>query len=353
MQQIIEKISRTLTELAEEKSGKPQGVWIKRYQVEENFTKNQFLAFLKPEATAVLDKVNVAEILQFVFNAFQCYNVEVRAIRILTNGYLQQYRIMDNHYGIISSISRRGFDAISADAREALEKTFESDLHSGGKILGGHQFLEHYPQFSPFALSTISDNLGPKKLASGTYCLRLVLDGKILLILNAFHPYQLEKFTKRGAAIIVLEAVSSTSWRIVRQQLVGATDPFKAAEGSLRYTFLKQRNELGLPTVNLSNNGIHLSAGPLEGMIEVQNFFSEYEKGIKLSFQETCFGRLILSKGLHHKSLTELATNPSFKEGERAVSSFDLTEEIDSEAAAEKLIEMCESQYTAAVSKDE
>jgi Nucleoside diphosphate kinase len=343
MQHIIEKISRSLTELVEEKSSKPQGVWIKRYQVEEDFTKNQFLAFLKPEATAVLDKVNVAGILQFVFNTLQRYNIEVRAVRILTGGYLQQYRIMDNHYGIINSISRRGPDAISVDAREALEKTFESDLHSGGKILGGHQFLERYPQFSPLVLSTISDNIGPKKLASGTYCLRLVLNDKILLILNAFHPYQLEKFTKRGTAIVILEAVSSTAWRIVRQQLVGATDPFKAAEGSLRHTFLKQRNEFGLSAVNLSNNGIHLSAGPLEGAIEVRNFFSEYEKGIKLSFQETCFGRLILSKGLHQKSLTELMTNPTFKVCERVVSSFDLTEEIDSEAAAEKLIEMYES----------
>ena len=59
MQDAIDKISKILTDLAEDKNDLPQAIWIKRYKVEEDFAANQFVAFLKPEATATQDKVDV------------------------------------------------------------------------------------------------------------------------------------------------------------------------------------------------------------------------------------------------------------------------------------------------------
>jgi hypothetical protein len=343
MEQIIDEISRILSDLAKAKNDKLQDIWIKRYQVEEDFTKNQFVVLLKPEIIAVQDDVNVEGILRLVFKAFLRWNVEIRAIRVLTADYLRQYRIIDNLYGVINHTSRWGFDAISADARRELEREFGSDLRLGAEVLGGHQFIERYPKFSPSTLSALSDSIGPKKLASGTYCLRLEVDGKILLVLNAFHPFQVENFTKRGKNIVIFEALSNTTWSILRRQLLGATDPTKAAEGSIRQMLLMLRSELGLSVVNLSNNGVHMSSGPLEGMIELQSLFSEHEISAQLSLRETCFGHMLLNKGLPELLLDKLVKHPTIEKCKCVISSHDLTEEIDSEAAAEKLIQMYEN----------
>jgi len=343
MQPMIEEIYQTLTTMIGEKDGTPQSVWLRRYEPGKDSSENQFVTFLKPEATAVQAGVDVKGILQIVFDALSRWNVEVGAVRLLNARYLEYYQIMDQHYGVINNISRHGFDAISATAREVLQKDFGSDLASGAEVLGGHQFLERFPAFSPFALATIADNLGSKKLAGGTYCLRLKVEGQIFLILNAFHPFQLEHFTAQGKVIVILETRSKTSWAILRQQLVGATIPANAAEGSIRRTLLNRHEELHMPDVSPGNNGVHLSAGPLEGMVELQRFCSEPEKGSQLDLRETCFGRLLLSKGLPQNLLTELAKNPTLEIDGRSISAFDLTEEMDSDPAAEKLIALARS----------
>lgn len=354
MQYVIEEILNALISLSRERYNKPSSLWIKRYGGKEEMTINQFAVFLKPEATAILDDVNVEEILHLVLHALACYAVEFGAVRICSSDYLKSYRIIDRHYGVINRVSRYGIEALSSEAKNTLENVFAGDVHSEVEILGGHQFLERYPVFSAQELGAISDTLSPKKLAAGTYCIRFEWSGKVFLLLNSFHPFQLEKYTAKGKSIIVFEGRSHTPWRVLRQQLLGATDPNRAAEGSIRRSLLQQQRDLGLAEVNMSNNGLHLSAGPLEGMVELQTFFSDFEEGMQLDLQKTCFGQLVLSKAHHEQLLSKLAANPLLKISGRPASAFDLTEEMDSEAAARKLVDVYEDLYSvAAGSRDE
>lgn len=50
--------------------------------------------------------------------------------------------------------------------------------------------------------------------------------------------------------------------------------------GSVRRLFLQKKAELGFTDVSKGSNGVHMSAGPLEGMVEFIRFFSDHENSI-------------------------------------------------------------------------
>src|SRR5262249_32948109 len=158
--------------------------------------------------------------------------------------------------GVISDVSRRGQEALSQQAMSFLRESYRTELDSGSEILGSHEFLERFPAFSPFSLSAISDNLGAKKVGGGTYCIKLKIEGKSFLVLNAFYPFMLEYFTKEDRSIVVFEGDSKTAWSTLRQEMVGVTNPTKAVDGSIRRTLLERRKEFGLSEVNQGVNGI-------------------------------------------------------------------------------------------------
>ena len=296
--------------------------------------KHQFVLFLKPEATDIGNGVNLDKVLELLTERLSAFDVEIGAALALNGPYLAAHRLMDQHYGVINAISKGGYDAISEGAGAKLAADFGELIDAGAPVLGGHQFIDANPEFSPLALSTINDNIGTSKLAGGTYVLKIDLLGQPQLILNPFHPYQLVPFTAPGKGIVVIEGISSTPWADLRGKLAGTTNPLNAAEGSIRQRFLAHQSDLGLAAVNQGANGVHLSAGPLEGMVEVQRFFSEHESGNQLAWSDTSFGQLLKSKGASADRVAELAGNPDIG-GESA---FDLTEEIDAEDSAAKLV---------------
>ena len=59
------------------------------------------------------------------------------------------------------------------------------------------------------------------------------------------------------------------SWKRFRREVIGATNPSEAAPGSARAELLSRWSELGLPAeTTYGQNGVHASAGPLEGLKE-------------------------------------------------------------------------------------
>lgn len=295
---------------------------------------HQFTVFLKPEATDAPAGVKVDKVCELLLERLEAFNVEVGAALVLNGPYLAKAQIMDNHYGVINSISKGGRAAISDGAEAKLKEGFSDLLEAGCPVLGGHEFIERNPEFSALALSTINDNIGTSKLAGGTYALKLDLFGLPQLILNPFHPYQLVPFNAPGSAVIVLEGLSKTPWAELRSKLVGTTNPATAEAGSIRQQFLEHQESLGLVAVNQGANGVHLSAGPLEGMVELQRFFSNHDAGDAINWGDTAFGGLLIDQGAEASKVADLATNPEIN-GESA---FDLTEEIDAAESASRLL---------------
>ncbi|MGH8614544.1 MAG: hypothetical protein ACREYF_21600 [Gammaproteobacteria bacterium] len=313
--------------------------WLQVYHPpERRDTENQFAIFLKPEITALQDGVKLAELLHYVLDALQQWEVRLGAIRLLRSDYLARHQIMDQHYGVINKISKHGDHAISEKARTILKNKFCHEIDSGAEILGGHQFLARFPAFSAFTLSTLSDNVGVTKLGPGTYCLRVTVGGEVFLVLNAFHPQQLENFTTGNKVIVVMEGYSFTPWADLRHKMIGATNPAFAFQGSIRHSLLSRSEEFCLSNVSQSANGIHLSAGPLEGMVELTRFFSDPDKNSFLDLTKTSFGRLLREKEASLEFIDALATNPDIEVDSHIVSAFDLTEDLNAEEAAVKLL---------------
>jgi nucleoside diphosphate kinase len=290
--------------------------------------------FLKPEVLALADGVKVEAIVDLVLGALERHAVKVGAVRVLNGPYLGRYHIMEEHYGVINRASRLGEKALSEGTRNKLM----AECPGVGRILGAHEFLKAYPEVSAFALNIISDTIKTRKIASGKYYTVLDVGGERVVVLNPFHPQQVAHYTAPGRAIVVIECASDTDWEVLRQQMTGATDPAKAAAGSIRATLLARKSEFGLPDVATATNGVHCSAGPLEAMLEYCRFFSDHadKKAIKLT--DTPFGQTLARRGVNKKDIAALAKNPLL--GKEGAYAFNLTEEKNADAAAGLLADM-------------
>jgi len=288
---------------------------------------NQLVFFFKPELTSD-SNVALEKVLNTTLDILKKSNVNVEATRVLSGDYLSEKDIMIQHYGVIASISKNGESVISAAAKQTLSEKFAD--FQGAEVLGGHQFLQRFPDFNAFSLSVLNDNLGTTRLAGGTYAMKVKVLGKPFIVLNPFSAYQLVPYTTSGHSIVVLEVTSNESWAKLRGEVCGVTDPKDAHEGSIRKEYLKQQKEFGLKEVSKSANGIHMSAGPLEGMVELQRFFD-------LKPEETAFGQLLKKEGFSAEQIQELCKNPTLDHDGKRVSAFDLTEEKDAAEAAKLL----------------
>lgn len=281
---------------------------------------NQFLFFLKPDATTA----NTEYILKLALDVLANAGVKFGAVRVVGGPYLDQHNIMVEHYGVISKISKEGYSIISDAAKANFEKNFAEDIKKAGYPLGGHQWLEKNPDFTPLALTTVNDNIGTTRLAGGTYLCKFKLLGETQLVLNPFHAYQLVPFVKKGNALIVFECQSEKPWEVLRTNLCGATNPEKAETGSIRAELLKNKAATGMIDVNMSSNGVHMSAGPLEGLVELQRFLSE---GEKVALTSLSFGAHLKNLGFSEEQIANLAQNPNATLDGKSESVFDMTEE--------------------------
>jgi hypothetical protein len=313
-------------------------LWAKQYEKPQADQAHQFLLFLKPEVTAVHEGVDLEAILKMVLERLTAFECTLHAIRILPSSYLAQYAILDQHYGVINAISKQGESALTENARANLHTLFAEDLENGALIMGGHQFLQAQTEFTPLTLCTLSDNLGTTKLGGGSYCMRLSMQGQTYLVLNPFHAFQLVPYTTPGRAIIAVEGRSTRDWKALRSDLTGSTNPATATPGSIRAELLARKDEFKLKEVTQGSNGVHLSAGPLEGMVELKRFFTDHESGETLELTDTLFGAQLAAAGLSADGIASLATNPELEVDGKSISAFDLTEEVNATDALKRLI---------------
>jgi len=79
--------------------------------------------------------------------------------------------------------------------------------------------------------------------------------------------------------------------------------------------------------VNLSSNGCHMSAGPLEGLVELKRFLSDLDAGKTVDYTSLAFGEHLKSVGFSNDDINHLATNPNATYEGKTESVFDMTEE--------------------------
>ncbi len=291
---------------------------------------NEFVIFSKPELGR-LDEERLAAVWDLFAGAFADYGVRVHRVKIMTGPELEAAGAMQQHYGVINQISREGRPALTEAAEQALQRSY-GDLLDQADVVGGHQFLDRYPEVSAYALAMLFANAEVERLGPGTYAAQLRLDADQVVVLNGFHPRQLGFFTAADAACAFLHGSSDTDWETLRTDLIGATDPAKAAAGSIRGRLKAEPAAYGLSTVSSNFNGVHMSAGPLEGLGELARFFGEVQ-----DLPAWTFAQHLRDAGLTDDDLPGLLANPVITvDGERGTA-FDLTEGVNAQPAAAML----------------
>ncbi|HZA03450.1 MAG TPA: hypothetical protein VE617_02730 [Propionibacteriaceae bacterium] len=292
---------------------------------------NEFVIFSKPELGR-LDEEHLAGVWDLFAGAFAEYGVRIHRVKIMTGPDLERAGAMQQHYGVINQISREGRPALTEAAEQALQQGY-GDALAESEVIGGHQFLDRYPEVSEYALAMLFANADVQRLGPGTYAASFRMDADRVIVLNGFHPRQLGFFIAADATCAFLHGSSTTDWEVLRSELIGATDPAKAAPGSIRGRLKADPAAYGLTTVNSNFNGVHMSAGPLEGLGELDRFFGEVQDLSAWTFAEQ-----LRDAGLSDADLPELLANPVLTaDGERGTA-FDLTEGMNAEPAAALLV---------------
>ncbi|MBJ8030410.1 hypothetical protein [Bacillus cereus group sp. N21] len=311
--------------------------WIREYEfnLEQNMDVNQFIIMLKPELTMIEEGVNVKALLNRILSMLKEHKIKVKSARILSSSYLLQNNLMEKHYGMLNQVSKFGLEKMSIEARNRLFKKFPYAIKDTKKVLGGHQFLSKHPNFSSYFLEVLTRNVKVNKLGAGIYAIEAVIDGEKYVILNPFHPCQVEWFTSPGKSVVLFECSSSREMKSIRRETIGATDPQDAVQGSIKHMLLKEQERFGLSNICTRFNGIHISPGPIEGMAGLIHYFSDSKRTI--SFSETAFGNLLLRNGYSEKQIHSILENPEIQVGDRIGAIFELTEDCNSNESLELL----------------
>jgi len=292
--------------------------------------KNEFLFFVKPEITLPSDSIQLEKILDLVQDKIEEFGLNIHNIKLLSAKYLKEHNIIAQHYGVINKIASNAVENLSEGAKEKFIEFYGKPI-SEFKVLGGIEFLEQYPMFNALSIDLVWQNVPTKKLAGGTYCAVLKLDNETVHLINGFHSRQLEHFTEHGRSIVVFTLSGNLSWADARGKFIGATNPSTATPGSLRRTFLELKDELGLAEISQGVNGVHLSAGPVEALIELSRYNSNFsDKTHSKNFTDYSFGKQLQANFTPAQVETILA-NGNVDVNGKATSIFDLTEEKDSD----------------------
>jgi hypothetical protein len=294
---------------------------------------NEFLFFIKPEITKPSESINLEKVLDLITLKINQFSLSIENVKILSARYLEDYDIIAKHYGVINTISSNAIKNLSEAAKESFFQVYKKSVNDV-KILGGAEFLNQYKHFNEYSLDYLWKNCPNVKLASGTYCEEIKVDNEIIYLMNGFHPRQLKHFTEEGKCIVIMTLAGDISWDKARNNFIGATNPSNAMEGSLRREFLDRRDELGLSEVSQGANGVHLSAGPVEALIELIRYNSNFKEKKELkSLSDYRFGRKLLEL-FSNNEVEKIISNSFVNYNNKTTSIFDITEEKNTSEAS-------------------
>jgi hypothetical protein len=317
---------------------------------------NQFLIMLKPELMAEAAQAGGADLLHDVLGHLAARDVNVHAARVVGCAELARHQVVERHYPTLNQVSRHGLAAVPDAARARLADRFpalgtgtgpgsvseSTGTGTGPRVLGGHQLLTAFPGLTPFALDALAHNLPVTKVAAGVYAVEIVLDGERLIVLNAFHPCQVAHFNQLAGHVVFLECHTQRDTAELRSEVIGATDPGEACPGSLKHLLYTRRDSFVTWKVCTRLNGVHASPGPVEAMFTLQRYFADsWESTLPLS--HTSLGQRLLATGADARQIQALQDNPPVRTGELDGPLFDVTEDMDPDAAFDLLTTLLRS----------
>ncbi|MEO1257065.1 MAG: hypothetical protein AAFY41_19610, partial [Bacteroidota bacterium] len=166
------------------------------------------------------------------------------------------------------------------------------------------------PKFNASSLDDLWFTKKSIKIRSGFYVQSYEVDGSEFILVNGFHPAQIQHFTGNEQKTLVMVVNSDADWDYLRNEMIGDTFPEKATSNSIRGKLYSEPNLYGFDEVTIANNGVHLSAGPFEALFEIQNFFTNL-LGVNLDDNEPLVIKKLKAKGISYETAIQTVQNPS------------------------------------------
>jgi len=292
---------------------------------------NQLLFFFKPEVFLTGDAKKSEGIVELALACFDAFGVEVAGAMVVSGPRLAELSAMDRHYGFINRISRSASTLLSDDEKANIR----SKVGAGADVpvMGGHEFLSRNDNLTPASLDALWAKKKSARIRSGMYTECYNINGQDVVLLNGFHPQQLAHFTDEGRAIGMILLNSDQPWNALRARMLGDTFPEKAAPSSLRRVLFENSDKYGLGDVGIANNCAHLSAGPFEGLFELNNFLSG-AASVDFNLGDVSMAKRLAGLGVDEAGIQKALTNPEAAINGNAEELFDATEDQDSASCA-------------------
>lgn len=120
--------------------------------------------------------------------------------------------------------------------------------------------------------------------------------------------------------------------------MVGNTFPEKADSVSIRGELFKNHAKYGVKNVSISNNFVHLSAGPFEALFELENFLMDL-KVVNFNLSIANVYRLMIKNGLNINDVNYSISNPSVNIDSKKIDLFTFTEDNNTADAISNYIQ--------------
>jgi hypothetical protein len=322
-----QKIASQIAELA------PSSSYLKVMQnleIGKQGWQNELVLFMKPELFMVSDPASIHNSAHLVLEKLAEYQVKIHGIALAGGKFLADKGIMDRHYGFINKMSKNASKIVSVEDQAKITALLGLPSQEGIDLLGGHEYLQKYPGDSIEQLDQLWFTKKSLKVQSGFYIQLYENHGDRFVLINGFHPGQLNHFTHPDHRIALFLVHADAAWKTLRGDMVGNTYPEKAAPSSMRGAIYADPPLYGLTRVDISTNGVHLSAGPYEGVFEILNFFgSIVDQPLPL------LARRLMDKGLSAEAALKTAANPPVVANGKATDLFSATEDVDTSPAVD------------------
>lgn len=298
--------------------------------------KNELLFFYKPETFEEKSPEDFANIHEMVLDTFTSYGAEISGGFIFPGKSLEAHGIMNRHYGFINQLSTGISKTISPDEKAKMLSALGLSSEDPAPILGGHEFMQEFPAYNASQTNNLWLSKPVEKFRSGFYYQLFEAEGQKVIMVNGFHPKQLEHFTAEGKYIVVFVLETDAPWEDLKDKMVGNTFPDKAVPGSIRGKLFQNKDLYNTHSCSVSKNHVHLSAGPYESFFEIWNFLGSLEKDFDLS--TTHVGASLIAGGYPAASLKEVLKNPEIATTTGSTDLFTASENMDTPAAVDLLL---------------
>lgn len=308
--------------------------WTRHAKRQEKSSRNEAFMFIKPHG-------QVPAMRKFVLDELKAHGVEVSANGELGGVQIDREGLIDAHYAAIAlyAMKTKPTDLpLEVATKEQFQQKYGKNWDAACKkdeVMNLAQVMTHFKASSADIKKAFEaakgEDLG-MKLMPGCY-VALLKGYKNVFVVNGFYGEMRSHFTDPSAKVSWF-AVSwdekALSWSAFRSRVLGATDPTRAEESSIRAKILAQRGALGLTfTPNTGTNCVHASASPLEAL-------NERLIWLRSNLVEDSFATALLRAGFTEKQIRKMLDNPTIN----GKPLFDLVEDTNTSDCVDKLIEL-------------